>query len=360
MKAIGEQVPRPLREIRPEVPPGLAAVVETALQKEPAKRYLTARDLLRALEAARAGTGDVTQRDAVALPDASRAALSTRALAIAAVVVAIAVAAGGWLLVRRQREAEVARVVTEIRHLVETGELRGGASAAAHRVGRHGSRSRRDRSWERVVPASARARPNLPAPRYPSRVTESRSADWVPLGQSPIETRGTFGAFRWRITKPGFETFEGSGQAQNVIGDVRFTLAPAGTTPEGMVRVPGGAVAGIGRLPDFFIDKFEVTNQAFKRFVDAGGYRNAQYWPEPFIDGRPDGLVGGGHGAVPRHHRAPRPRDVGARHVSGRPGRLAGPGRQLVRGSGVRPVRRQGAADRAPLAHGRRAGHPLG
>ena len=30
------------------------------------------------------------------------------------------------------------------------------------------------------------------------------------------------------MTKPGFETFEGSGQAQNVMGDVRFTLAPHG------------------------------------------------------------------------------------------------------------------------------------
>ena len=46
-----------------------------------------------------------------------------------------------------------------------------------------------------------------------------------------------------------------------------------------MVRVPGGAVSGIGQLPAFFIDKYEVTNKAFKRFVDAGGYRSARYWP---------------------------------------------------------------------------------
>ena len=293
MKAIADQAPRPLREIRPEVPPALAAVVETALQKEPAKRYLTARDLMRALEAARAGTGDVTQRDALALPDARRGALSTRALAIAAVVVAIAVAAGGWLLVRRQRESEVARLVTEIRSLVETEDYAGAlrrlhtasAATAAHpdviALGH-----------ELFLPVRVLTEPS--DAEVSIKGYGEPSADWVPLGRSPVETRGTIGAFRWRITKPGFETFEGSGQAQNVIGDIRFTLAPVGTTPEGMVRVPGGAVAGIGRLPDFFIDKFEVTNQAFKRFVDAGGYRKAQYWPELIAAGRPvswDGAV---------------------------------------------------------------------
>ena len=63
------------------------------------------------------------------------------------------------------------------------------------------------------------------------------------------------------------------------MGEVRFALLPHGSTPDGMVRVPGGAVSGIGQLPAFFIDKYEVTNKAFKRFVDAGGYRAARYWP---------------------------------------------------------------------------------
>ena len=87
MKAIADQVPRSLRESRPEVPPALATVVETALQKDPAQRYLSARDLGRALEAARVGTGGVTQRDAGSLPSAKGTVFSHRTLAIAAVVV---------------------------------------------------------------------------------------------------------------------------------------------------------------------------------------------------------------------------------------------------------------------------------
>jgi hypothetical protein len=57
------------------------------------------------------------------------------------------------------------------------------------------------------------------------------------------------------------------------------------------VRVPGGtlpiATAGTVRLADFFMDRFEVTNREFKKFVDAGGYRRRDYWTEPFVkDGR--------------------------------------------------------------------------
>jgi formylglycine-generating enzyme required for sulfatase activity len=40
-------------------------------------------------------------------------------------------------------------------------------------------------------------------------------------------------------------------------------------------------------LPDYLLDKFEVTNREFKKFIDSGGYRNSNYWKQAFIkDGR--------------------------------------------------------------------------
>ena len=40
-------------------------------------------------------------------------------------------------------------------------------------------------------------------------------------------------------------------------------------------------------MPDYWIDRHEVTNREFKRFVDDGGYRRAELWREPFQkDGR--------------------------------------------------------------------------
>jgi hypothetical protein len=39
----------------------------------------------------------------------------------------------------------------------------------------------------------------------------------------------------------------------------------------------------VGRdLPDYFIDKHEVTNKEFKKFIDQGGYEKREYWKQPF------------------------------------------------------------------------------
>jgi dienelactone hydrolase len=38
-------------------------------------------------------------------------------------------------------------------------------------------------------------------------------------------------------------------------------------------------------LSDFLMDRHEVTNAAFKQFVDAGGYSTSEYWTDPIIIG---------------------------------------------------------------------------
>ena len=56
------------------------------------------------------------------------------------------------------------------------------------------------------------------------------------------------------------------------------------------VRVPG--IAGLDAAPrvpvrSFWIDRFEVTNRDFQRFVDRGGYSRPEFWKQPFErDGR--------------------------------------------------------------------------
>jgi dienelactone hydrolase len=73
-----------------------------------------------------------------------------------------------------------------------------------------------------------------------------------------------------------------------------------------MVRVPGRKVEGFGDFPDFFIDKYEVTNRRFKEFVDAGGYQNPKYWKQEFVRG---------HKVLPWEHAMTYFRDT-----TGRPG----------------------------------------
>jgi formylglycine-generating enzyme required for sulfatase activity len=58
-----------------------------------------------------------------------------------------------------------------------------------------------------------------------------------------------------------------------------MALVSAGPPP----NPPGGA-----GIPAFLIDRHEVTNAQFARFIEAGGYRTASYWADPIaIDSRP-------------------------------------------------------------------------
>jgi serine/threonine protein kinase len=111
--------------------------------------------------------------------------------------------------------------------------------------------------------------------------------DWLRLGTTPFTTRALWlGFYRFRVVKPGFRTALG---AREVRGGsfLRWDLDAEGATPSDMVRVAGGAVnvPGLGdaQVGAFLIDRYEITNRQFRRFVDQGGYRSRQFWKEAFV-----------------------------------------------------------------------------
>jgi len=125
-------------------------------------------------------------------------------------------------------------------------------------------------------------------------------SEWSFLGVTPLEkVRVPIGIFRWRLEKEGYDTVFAAAStwesvslnsASEVGAGIPNTLIrkldQVGSIPSGMVRVPATNMP-IGALSDFFIGKYEVTNRDYKTFVDAGGYRNQDYWKHPFIkDGK--------------------------------------------------------------------------
>jgi hypothetical protein len=130
------------------------------------------------------------------------------------------------------------------------------------------------------------------------RDSETPTGAWLYLGRTPLEKlRLPLGFFMFQIKKEGYEPFEGLRWVYRFqYYGFSFTLTPAGSVPAGMVRVAGEDHAlnlvGLDDAPklslqDFWIDKFEVTNQEYKKFVEAGGYKNPRYWRQPiFKDGR--------------------------------------------------------------------------
>jgi len=69
-------------------------------------------------------------------------------------------------------------------------------------------------------------------------------------------------------------------------------LLAADRVPNGMTLVTGGdyrlrawarPTDAKVHLDDFLIDQYEVSNQGYKEFINAGGYLKKQYWTYPFI-----------------------------------------------------------------------------
>ena len=121
---------------------------------------------------------------------------------------------------------------------------------------------------------------------------------WEFVGLSPIKNRRfPLTDSIWRFEVKGFATVE---RATFPSASIAVTLDEETKVPAGMVRVEFPAseslrgrlvtlfgLPGLETLPavplsDFWIDKFEVTNAEFKRFVDQGGYQKQKYWKHEF------------------------------------------------------------------------------
>lgn len=284
LKAIVDDTPRPLRDVRLETPAEFEPIVARALRKEPKDRYASAREFLEDVEALRASRATTAHTSAGRQPAAR--AVSRRLLIVAAAAFALVAALGSWFAFGSIRTRNARLALPAVAELIRKEEY----TTAFHRIRELEPRLAGDREFAALkasflFPASVRTTP--PGADVYVRGYLDDGAEWIYLGRSPIETRGPIGQFRWRVTKAGFTEYEG---AHGMDGEP-MTLVAEGSLPEGMMRVPGGSVAlpdRVVNLEDFFIDRFEVSNRDFKKFMDAGGYRNRAYWQEPFVrDGHP-------------------------------------------------------------------------
>jgi hypothetical protein len=126
---------------------------------------------------------------------------------------------------------------------------------------------------------------------------DTAGAEWRSAGVTPIkEVKAPRNYLRLEIRKPGYQTVElampGFAVGIRPISQ-HLKLDPLGSLPENMVRIPKSTtemqIVGLEKygpkdVPEFLIDKFEVTNKQFKAFIDSGGYRNKAYWTFPIMD----------------------------------------------------------------------------
>jgi dienelactone hydrolase len=306
LSAILKDTPEPVAAVKHSLPPVLGEILGRCLEKAPERRYPSAielRDRLRDLHTT------VTSGALAARPATLLAALRRPRVSVPAAILLVgAVALSAWLY-RRWTRAQWARQVAlpEIERLLDASA--GGAAAwQAYLLGREAERFIPDDPLlERLRgrysnPLTIRSDP--PGARVYAKPYALVEGEWEILGQTPIEARPfVAGVLRVRIEKEGYERFEDLYWNRLFQSDDRgYVLRLEGSLPEGMVWVPragpelvveaapaGLHMPGVEHLPprtpgDFFVDRFEVTNREYERFVEAGGYERPDYWKEPFVE----------------------------------------------------------------------------
>lgn len=113
------------------------------------------------------------------------------------------------------------------------------------------------------------------------------------VGTTPIDSVVVPRGFaRWQYRQNGRLVAERVSAPQAVLQ--RDTLVIDTGVPAEMIRISGDSATlqspGLDHLEPialgpYLIDRYEVTNREYKRFVDAGGYRKQQYWKQPFVRG---------------------------------------------------------------------------
>ena len=292
--AVLTSTPAPVKTLRRDVAPELEEVVDRTLVRNRDRRTITAADVrdLASTCHARLSSG--------AQPAAARPLMSRRTYFVAAVVALAVLASGTVWWAQRNSKIRWARqeALPEVIRL-----------AGADRFDEAYILAQRAYSFipddpllaeqmrgisRRAVVDSDPAGANVFYRPY----GRSREA-WRPLGKTPIAGASVpRGLLHWKVEMAGREIAEDVGPGPYDEPRMHFKLFPENEVPLGMVRIasadqafqvsiPGLEHLANVNLPDYWIDRHEVTNRAFKRFVDDGGYRRPELWREPFVkDGR--------------------------------------------------------------------------
>jgi hypothetical protein len=275
------------RSLRPETRRELDGLVMRCLEKEPDRRYASMTEIGLAigqceerLTMAAAGRGGVTLR---------------RPVVMAVVLGLVAILAVATWLWRRGARVRWARgeALSEITQLTDEGRI-----YDAYKLGLEA---------RNLIPDDVRLQEVLNRITLPMQVVTrpagarvevkgygEPNGPWMSIGETPLQMPIPYALMRWRISKAGYETFEGAPFGGGTLRAFAsgFPLRRAGEVPAGMVWVPGGEVVHRflpdARVTDYFLDRFEVTNRQYKTFVDGGGYTVSRYWPHQFLD---DGRV---------------------------------------------------------------------
>jgi cephalosporin-C deacetylase-like acetyl esterase len=290
MAAIVDKEPAKLSDLRPDTPPEVRQLVAGALEKDPSRRTISAARVAERLRA---------QEFSGVLETQTRPRPNTRKTVLAASVAIVLLAMAGFA-VRQTMNVRWARAaVSQAQQLADEGKFFDAFRLALQAAPYLTDPTEAETLWSGTS-RLATVRTDPPGAVVHIREYGTPKTNEIELGLTPLEhIRVPRGVYQWRIEKeplvPAEDVGPSTSQGEPTLD---YTLGAKGSGPPGMVHVSATSrpfvpfIAGLSdlpplQLPEYWIDKFEVTNAQFKTFVDAGGYQRQEFWKEEFVkDGR--------------------------------------------------------------------------
>jgi eukaryotic-like serine/threonine-protein kinase len=289
LRAIADDAPVSLQQLRPDAPSEASRIISRTLQKDPNSRYQSASEVVRDTSGLLAGlsaTSQSQQRKGKHLPRWIAATI--------AIVFLVVVAASAWLYHRSSgRHWAREDALPQVRILLAQNKSLAAFILLEKAQGYLPSDPQlKQIAEENTTLVSVTSSPTGATVEIQDYLAPD--GPWRLLGSTPLANiRIPKGYFRWKVSKPGTGEMIVAPQTDP---KMEFALDAAQKSPPGMVLASGGDWAdyiyfvgwvGPYKLPPYYVDRYEVTNRDFQKFVDSGGYEKKEYWKEPFIqDGR--------------------------------------------------------------------------
>ncbi len=295
--SVVHEEPQPIKALKPDIPVEFQQIINRALNKKPDSRYSSAAEMLKDLknyqDSLRAEEMGVFN-----LRTFLRLILKPK-IAAPAVLVILAISLVSIWFFSSQAKIRWAReeALPEIQRLIDTSwEDFTEAYRLAAKAEKYIPNDPKLAEFFSKCSLNISIKTEPPDAKIYMKEYRAPGSKWEYLGVSSIENiRLPIGIFRWKMEKEGYETVLAASSTWDVDirakkriipNDLVRMLDEKESILEGMVRVPG-AKTHLGKLDDFYIDTYEVTNKQYKEFIDSGRYRNREYWKHEFIkDGR--------------------------------------------------------------------------
>ena len=277
--------PEPPARVNPAIPAELDRIIQKAMQKKREDRYPSARDMMDDLKRLQLQISSGAQ---ATIPVSHFGRHLPGMVPLLLLLLAGGLAAAWWYHHNSPKRWASEQAIPQIAQLMNKSQF-----FAAFRLARKAER------YAPGDPTLARLRLNFSVPVtvetapagadvYAKEYSDVKG-DWEYLGKSPIRLNLPLANYRWKVEKSGFEMIESAAEDRG--NQFTFKLQASSNSRPDMLLVPGGS-SQLGQsppveVPGFLIAKYEVTNREFKKFVDASGYQNRDYWTEKFLeDGR--------------------------------------------------------------------------